>query len=74
MDTPRTQPSPADVAAEVASLSGGVGILALPLFPFALPALLLAVAPLIPVALAVAVLAIPIALPVWLLRAMRRER
>ena len=74
MDTPRTQPSPADVAAEVTSFSAGVGILTIPLFPFALPGLLLAVGPLIPVVLAAVVLAIPFVPLIWLVRGVRRSR
>jgi hypothetical protein len=41
MATPRTTPSPADVGAEVAGLSAGLGIITMALFPFALPGLLL---------------------------------
>ena len=74
MDTPRTQPSPADVAAEVTSFSAGLGILTIPLFPFALPGLLLAFGPLIPVALAAVLLAIPFVPLIWLARGVRRSR
>jgi membrane protein implicated in regulation of membrane protease activity len=56
---------------EVASLSAGVGILTLPLFPFALPALVLVLGPLLPLAIAGALLAIPFVLPIWLVRALR---
>ena len=50
MHAPRTSPSPADVATEVANLAVGLGILTFVRFPFALPALLLVVGPLVPVA------------------------
>ncbi len=71
MHTPRTQPSPADVAMEVTSLSAGLGIVTIPLFPFALPGLLLVVGPLVPVALAAVLLAMPVVVPVWLVRTIR---
>jgi Flp pilus assembly protein TadB len=41
MATPRSTPTPADAAAEVASLSAGLGIITMALFPFALPGILL---------------------------------
>ena len=41
MHAPRPTPSSADVAMEVSSLSVGLGILMMALFPFALPALVL---------------------------------
>jgi hypothetical protein len=62
--SPSQTPSAADVAAEVASLSGGLGIVAVALFPFAIPALLL-VAP-------VALLAVPVLLPVGIYVLIRR--
>jgi membrane protein implicated in regulation of membrane protease activity len=74
MHTPRTQPSPADVAMEVTSLSAGLGIVTIPLFPFALPGLLLVVGPLVPVALAAVLLAMPVVVPVWLVRTIRTRR
>jgi membrane protein implicated in regulation of membrane protease activity len=74
MHASRPAPSSADVAMEVASLSAGLGVLTLPLFPLALPALILVVGPLLPVALAGALLAIPFVVPIWLARAFLRAR
>jgi hypothetical protein len=77
MKVPAATPSPAgatspgDVAAEIASLSGGLGILALPLFPFALPGLLLVV-PLVLLAVPPLLLAGILMLPFWLIRLVRR--
>jgi hypothetical protein len=58
---------------EVCSLSVGLGILTMALFPFALPALVL-LAPLALVAVAGALLAAPILVPLWLARNVRRRR
>ena len=77
MQTPRQPPSSAELAAELTSLSGGLGILMVPLFPLALPGLLLflglAVVCVV-VAEAVVLLAIPFVLPVWLTRIVLRSR
>ena len=75
MQTPRQPPSSAELAAELTSLSGGLGILMVPLFPLALPGLLLfVIAPLALVAVAGVLLAIPFVLPVWLTRIVLRSR
>jgi hypothetical protein len=74
MQTPRQAPSSADVAAEVTSLSGGLGILMVPLFPLALPCLVLVVGPLAVLAVVGVLLAIPFVLPVWLIRIVLRSR
>jgi hypothetical protein len=75
MQTPRQAPSSADVAAEVTSLSGGLGILMVPLFPLALPGLLLfVIAPLALVAVVGVLVATPVVLPVWLTRIVLRSR
>ena len=63
--------SSADVAVEVSSLSVGLGILTMALFPFALPALVL-LAPLALVPVAGTLLAAPILLPLWLAGNVRR--
>ena len=73
MHGPRATPSSADVAMEVSSLSVGLGILTMALFPFALPALVL-LAPLALVPVAGMLLAAPILLPLWLARNVRRAR
>ena len=59
---------------EVADLSVGLGILLMPLFPLALPGLLLVVVPLVLVAVIGALLAIPFVLPLWLVHTVRRVR
>jgi hypothetical protein len=75
MKTPRQAPSSADVAAEVTSLSGGLGLLMVPLFPLALPGLLLfVIAPLALVAVVGVLLATPVVLPLWLTRIVLRSR
>ena len=74
MHAPRATPSSADVAMEVTNLSAGVGILTLPLFPFALPGLVLVVAPLAVLAAVGLLLAMPIVLPLWLARIVMRSR
>ena len=75
MQPPRQAPSSADVAAEVTSLSGGLGLLMVPLFPLAVPGLLLfVIAPLALIAVAGVLLAIPFVLPVWLTRIVLRSR
>jgi len=56
----RAAPSSADVATEVANISAGLGILTIPLFPFALPALLLVT---VPLAIVGGLVAIPFILP-----------
>jgi hypothetical protein len=71
MHAPRATPSSADVAMQVSSLSVGLGILTLALFPFALPALVL-LAPLALLPVAGMLLAAPILLPLWLARNVRR--
>jgi hypothetical protein len=53
------------------SLSAGLGILTLPLFPLALPTLVL-LAPLALIPVAVLLLAAPVLLPIWLVRRIRR--
>jgi hypothetical protein len=68
----RPAPSSADVAMEVANISAGLGILTIPLFPFALPALLLVIVPLVPLAIVGGLVAIPFLLPLWLFRTVRR--
>jgi hypothetical protein len=73
MYAPRATPSSADVAMEVSSLSVGLGIVTMTLFPFALPALVL-LAPLALVPIAGMLLAAPILLPLWLARNVRRGR
>jgi hypothetical protein len=67
-------PSSSDVATEVANLSAGLGILTIPLFPFALPALLLVVVPLALLAMVGVLLAVPFVLPLWLARVVLRRR
>ena len=74
MSAARTSSSSADVATEVTTLSAGLGVLALPLFPFALPGLVLVVGPLVPVAIVGVLLALPLVLPIWLARVIRRRR
>lgn len=73
MPAPRATTSSADVAMEVGSLSVGLGIITMALFPFALPALVL-VAPLALVPVAGLLLAVPFLLPLWLVRRLRRRR
>jgi membrane protein implicated in regulation of membrane protease activity len=74
MDASHTTPSATDVAAEVGSLSTGLGILTFTFFPFALPLLILTFGPLLPLAVAGLLLAAPFVLPVWLWRLARRRR
>jgi hypothetical protein len=81
MDAASTQPSPADVATEVGSLSAVLGIVTMALFPFAIPALvlvipavLLVVVPLLPVAVVGGLLAVPVILTRLLLGGLRRAR
>ena len=75
MQTPRQPPSSAELAVELTSLSGGLGILMVPLFPLALPGLLLfVIAPLALIAVAGVLLAIPFVLPVWLTRIVLRSQ
>jgi hypothetical protein len=80
MDARDDAPSPEDLAAEVNSLTAGLGILTMTFFPFALPALLLAlplVLPLIPLLLLAGVgylLYRLLTLPVKLVRAVRQRR
>ena len=79
MKAPGAEPSPSDIADEINSLSAGLGILTTALFPFALPALLLAlplVIPLIPLALLavlVVLLVRIVALPLRLARDLVRR-
>ena len=73
MPSPRTTLSAPDVAAEVGSLSAGLGIITMSLFPFALPLLVL-LAPVALLPLAGLVLAAPVLLPVGLVRRIRRGR
>ncbi len=78
MDEHSEAPSTAELAGEVGALSVGLGILTVPLFPFAMPLILLVIGPLAVLALAGLLLALPILLPLWLarrvLRAVRRRR
>ena len=74
MDAPRAAPSPGDVAMEVGNLSVGLGIILIPLFPFALPALVLVVAPLALAGVVIALVAAPIVLPLLLVRKVLRAR
>jgi hypothetical protein len=71
MPTPRATLPPADVASEVGSLSAGLGIITMTLFPFALPGLVL-LAPVALIPLAGLLLAAPVLLPLWLVRRLRR--
>src|SRR5918999_4777282 len=79
MKAPGAEPSPSDIADEINSLSAGLGILTTALFPFALPALLLALPlaiPLIPLALLavlVVLLVRIVALPLRLARDLVRR-
>jgi hypothetical protein len=59
---------PADVAAEANSLSAGLGIITIQIFPFALPLLLLCIAPLLPLVVVGLLLAAILYLPVKLVR------
>jgi hypothetical protein len=80
MQAPPAAPSPAEVTTEVSGLLGGLGIITMALFPFALPGLLLAlplvilVAPLALVAMAVLLLRAILILPFRLARAFVRSR
>jgi hypothetical protein len=77
MHPPRPAPSPADVGAEVMSLSAVLGVVTLAIAPFALPGLLLAlvlVAPLALLAVPALLLAGLVALPLRLIRIVRRGR
>jgi hypothetical protein len=69
-----TEPSKTDVGLELASLSTGLGILLIPLFPLALPGLVLVAAPLVLLGVAGAVLAAPLILPIWVARKVLRAR
>jgi hypothetical protein len=73
MHETRQSSSSDDVAMEVASLSTGLGVVTMALFPFALPALVF-LAPLALLPLAGLLLAAPILLPLWLVRRIRRHR
>jgi hypothetical protein len=68
MDERFETPSAADLADRVGALSAGLGILTVPLFPLALPLILLTIAPLAVLAVAGLLLALPILLPLWLAR------
>jgi hypothetical protein len=62
-------PTPGEMLNEILDLLGGLGIVVLPLFPFALPALIL----LLPLALLALPLAL-IAVPILAIRAVLRRR
>jgi nitrate/nitrite transporter NarK len=64
--------SPADVAAEAANWAGGLGIIGVALFPFALPLIALTALALLPL-LAVALVAALVALPFLAVRALVRR-
>jgi nitrate/nitrite transporter NarK len=69
---PRTEaPSATDLAGEAGGLLGGLGLITIALFPFAVPVLILVIGPLAVLALAGLVLALPILVPVWLFRVLR---
>jgi hypothetical protein len=68
MDERFETPSAADLADRVGALAAGLGILTVPLFPFAIPLILLTIAPLAVLAVAGLLLALPILLPLWLAR------
>jgi NADH:ubiquinone oxidoreductase subunit H len=68
MDERFETPSAADIAGHVGALSAGLGILTVPLFPFAIPLIVLTIAPLAVLAVAGLLLALPILLPLWLAR------
>jgi hypothetical protein len=74
MYAPRAARPSTDVAMEVTNLSAALGILTLPLFPFALPGLLLVVVPLALLAMVGVLLAAPFVLPFWLARIVLRSR
>jgi hypothetical protein len=80
MDPRHEAPSPADLAAEANGLTAGLGILTMTFFPFALPALLLAlplILPLIPLLLLAGIgylLFRLVALPVRLARTVVQRR
>jgi hypothetical protein len=68
MDEHSEAPSTADLAGEVGALSAGLGILTVPLFPLAIPLIVLVIGPLAVLAVAGLLLALPILLPLWLAR------
>jgi hypothetical protein len=68
MDERFETPSAADLAGWVGAFSAGLGILTVPLFPLALPLIVLTIAPLAVLAVAGLLLALPIILPIWLAR------
>jgi Flp pilus assembly protein TadB len=74
MNASSQAPSLSEVADQAGMLGAGLGILTIPLFPFALPALVLVVGPLLPLAVAGALLAGVFALPLWLVRKVLRMR
>jgi hypothetical protein len=65
---------PADIADQVNALSAALGILIVPLFPFALPLLLLCIAPLLPLVVVGLLLAAIFYLPLKLVRFLTRKR
>lgn len=75
MNSSRRGPSPSEVTSEVVTLSAGLGILTMALFPVALPGLLLfVVAPLLLVAVPALLLAALVVPPLWLARRVSRRR
>jgi hypothetical protein len=72
MNASPTAPSSAEVADQLGSLSAGLGIITIQLFPFALPLLVLVIAPLALLAVPALLLAGLLALPLWLARLVRR--
>jgi hypothetical protein len=63
-----------DVADTAGMLGVGLGIIAMPFLPFALPLLILVIGPLALLALPLLVLAAPLLLPLLVIRAIRRRR
>jgi hypothetical protein len=75
MQPSRIGPSPSEVTSEIVTLSAGLGILTMALFPIALPGLLLfVVAPLALVAVPALLLAGLLIPPLWLARRVSRRR
>jgi hypothetical protein len=69
MPSPNHTPEPADVAAEMSTLSAGLGILTIQIVPFSLPLLVLVIGPLLPLI----VVGLLLAAPFWLGRAVLRR-
>jgi hypothetical protein len=71
---PATSPSSADVADAVNTLTAPVAILLGPIFPLALPGLILVFGPLALLGIALALPLAILAAPLWLMRAALRRR